>query len=262
MPKSAAKDDMRTAHRIQAAILPSKTPRLPGVTVEVQYWPMTAVAGVFYDFISFKETGGLGVLVSDATGHGVPAALIASMVKVAFSSPIEYAEAPERLLSEMNEALHENIRGQFVTAAFVGVDPAAGRVRASGAGHPFPLLRHKDGMVVELARPGFPLGLYAGADYERIEAPLSAGHRLLICTDGLVELSDLEGEEFGEARLKEFLGTRVDLPAGRFADVLLERLRAWSGRPPSQGFDDDLTLVVADITGDSGEEGGQLDVPL
>lgn len=243
---------MRTAREIQASILPHEVPRLPGVAVEVRYIPMTAVAGDFYDF---HAPGGpvLGVLVSDATGHGVPAALIASMVKVAFSSHTEHTAAPDRLLSEMNEALRENIRGQFVTAAFVQLDLTDRRVRASGAGHPFPLLRKDDGTVVELARPGLPLGLFHGSEYERVEATLAVGDRILIYTDGLVELMNPKEEEFGAERLKDFLRTQAHLSAGRFADALLERLHAWSGRPSNQSFDDDLTLVVVDILAANGD---------
>ena len=242
----AIQDELRTAREIQDSILPREVPRLPGVAVEVRYLPMTSVAGDYYDFHA-PPGGALGVLVADATGHGVPAALIASMVKVAFSSHTEHAAAPHRLLAEMNEALRENVREQFVTAVFVHLDPAAGIVRAAGAGHPFPLLRRADGTVVALARPGLPLGLLAGAEYETVEALLGHGDRVLLYTDGLVELEGPKGEAFGVNRLEAFLRDGADLSAAPFADALLERLRAWAGRPAAGSFDDDLTLVVVDI---------------
>ena len=191
--------------------------------------------------------------MADATGHGVSAALIASMVKIAFSSHTEYASNPERLLSEMNEALRDNIRGQFVTAAYVQVNPAEGIVRAAGAGNPSPLLRQADGTVVELARPGFPMGLFRGSEYDRVEAPLAAGDRILLYTDGLVELMNPEEEEFGMEQLKGFMQDQAPLPAGLFADALLEHLHAWAERPSTQSFDDDLTLIVVDILPRNGD---------
>lgn len=98
----ALENELETARQIQSSILPEKLPNLSGMTVGVRYQPMKAVAGDFYDFLR-PEGKGLGMLVADVSGHGVPAALIASMVKVALSVQLPHASNPGRLLSGMNE---------------------------------------------------------------------------------------------------------------------------------------------------------------
>ena len=111
----AVEHELETARRIQQSILPNQVPAIPGLEIAARYIPMTAVAGDFYDFIQM-EGDRLGVLVADVSGHGVPAALVASMVKIAFAGQSDRASDPAALLSGMNEVLHGRVQRQFVTA--------------------------------------------------------------------------------------------------------------------------------------------------
>ena len=118
-------------------LLPEKNLSVAGLTAASRYIPASSVAGDFYDFL--QKDDGLGVLIADVSGHGVPAALSASMVKVAIRAQRDWADDPARVLSGLNSILCGNLQGQFVTAGYLYLDPRRGALTYAGAGHP-PLL--------------------------------------------------------------------------------------------------------------------------
>jgi serine phosphatase RsbU (regulator of sigma subunit) len=204
---------------------------------------VASVAGDFYDFLA-PEDRRLGILVADVSGHGVPAALIASMVKVAFQAQAPYAADPAQVLAGLNRILCAQLDGQFVTAAYIFLDLDAGAALYSSAGHP-PLLlwRPSERRVNESQDGGLLLGFMPRAEYPVVELPLQPGDRLLLYTDGILEASDPAGDFFGRDRLDDFVATHADLAADLFADELLARLDVWAAHRQ----EDDLTLVVADF---------------
>ena len=136
---------------------------------------MKEVAGDFYDFIAVDERR-LTILVADVSGHGVPAALIASMLKVAFGAQKEYATDPAEVLSRINAALHGTLDRQFVTAACAHIDLEERTVHYAGAGHPPSLLwKSGTGELVELAENGLFLGPFRSATYKNVRHPLETG---------------------------------------------------------------------------------------
>jgi sigma-B regulation protein RsbU (phosphoserine phosphatase) len=243
--------ELAMARRIQTSILPRELPRLDGLDIAVRYLPAAEVAGDFYDFLPASPGGGrrIGVLAADASGHGVPAALIASMVKVAAAAQAEHAASPARVLSAMSAIFFGQLRGQFVTCAYVVLDLEAGRLAWANAGHPPPLLLHA-GEVRELGPTGTVLGRLSRAAHAEGTLPLAPGDRLLIFTDGLPEAASPSGEPFGDERLRGFLVEHAALPAEAFATALLARVAAWVGRGgEAGGFGDDLTLLVFQLRG-------------
>src|SRR5215813_326639 len=127
--------EMETARNIQQSILPAATPSVAGLEVIAGYLPMTEVAGDFYDFLDDGD-GRLGVLVADVSGHGVPAALIASMVKVAFASQASCASDPAQVLAGMNRIFCGKLEHEFITAGYLFIDTEKGSLLYAGAGHP------------------------------------------------------------------------------------------------------------------------------
>ena len=241
--------ELQTASTIQSSLLPHGTPPVPGLDIAVRYEPMRTIGGDMYDFV--VDGRQLGVLVADVTGHGVPAALIASMVKVAFSSQAAAAASPGQLIAGMNRALCGQFRGQFVTATYMHIDPASHLVRYTNAGHPPPFLwRAATRQAAELAGAG--AGVLMGFDsnvvYTTGEAHIEDGDRLVLYTDGVLEVADGSGEFFGSDGLKAFVESHEALPAEEFADALLAHLRErTSRRGEGRGFEDDVTLVVVDV---------------
>jgi sigma-B regulation protein RsbU (phosphoserine phosphatase) len=233
--------ELGVARRIQESILPREMPNVAGLTIAARYRPMTAVAGDFYDFVEVDERR-VGVLVADVSGHGVPAALIASMVKIAVAAQHPHADRPSAVLAGMNQALSGRLGGQYVTAAYLFIDREAGLLRYGGAGHP-PLLRGRRGEPPEeLEDNGLPLGLMDGADYPQLERPLRAGDRCLLYTDGLFDATNAAGEFFGLDRVKAALVQGAALSADEAVDLLLDRMSDWAGTTAG----DDLTIVVVD----------------
>jgi phosphoserine phosphatase RsbU/P len=246
----AINKELEIARRIQSSTLPQSVPTLAGLEIAARYVPMSAVAGDFYDFLGVDEKR-VGILVADVTGHGVPAALIASMLKVAFAGQAAHADDPARVLTGLNRSLCGKFEEHFVTAAYLFVDLERSRLRYSAAGHPPLMLASRAGKVREIEENGLMLGMFPEAAYSTVEIGLSLGDRCLLYTDGLFEAKNTAQEEFGKSRCKEFMETQHDIPAERFANALLDRIAGFSGHNSARAQEDDITLLVLDFQRDS-----------
>jgi serine phosphatase RsbU (regulator of sigma subunit) len=236
--------ELETARQIQMSILPSSIPQLEGLDIAARYIPMTSVAGDFYDFIVVDEKH-LGILVADVSGHGMPAALIASMLKIALAAEMAHAADPAQVLSGLNQTLCGKFQHHFVTAAYLFVDMLKGTLTYAGAGHP-PLLlwgKSSDG-VRDVEENGLFLGKFPWATYTSRELPLKPGDWCLLYTDGIPETANPAAVEFGTDRFKQVLETDESTSADQFADRLLEELSRWSARGPAEDLDDDITIVA------------------
>lgn len=232
--------ELDIARRIQMSILPAGPPRSKFFSIAARYRAMTSVAGDFYEFLT-GEDGSLGVLVADVSGHGVPAALIASMVKVAVQSQRDNCDNPASLLTGVNQALCGNAQNQFVTAAYVYLDAVRAELRYSAAGHP-PMLLLRDGVVHSVEENGLVLALMPSATYTARVQQLRRGDRVLLYTDGIVEAANAAEEEFGQSRVQDVLRQTASSSSEQAADALLGAVLAWS--PKQQ---DDLTLLICDF---------------
>src|SRR5215813_855081 len=241
--------ELETARLIQQSILPETVPHIHGLEIAARYLPMAAVAGDFYDFIVVDKER-VGILVADVSGHGMPAALIASMLKIAFAAQTVHADNPALVLQGLNQALCGKFQHQYVTAAYAFVDMKKRTLTYAGAGHP-PLLmwgRNTPG-VRDVIENGLFLGKFDFATYASVELPLSAGDRLLLYTDGVSETNNPEGLEFGSARFRQYLADEKNGSASQLVDRLLEELARWSARGEGADLDDDITIVAVDVTG-------------
>jgi sigma-B regulation protein RsbU (phosphoserine phosphatase) len=238
---AAVESELATARRIQTSILPRTLPDLTGLRLAASYRPMTQVAGDFYDFLQIDERR-VTVLVADVSGHGVPAALIASMLKVGFAQQAVHAADPASVLAGLNGILNGVLDGQFVTAACAHIDLDAHAVIYAGAGHPPAMLfRQASGDIVELAENGLFLGPFRKASYANMRVPFHCGDRLLMYTDGIVEATFSDGDAFGAERLREFFAARGgEEPAG-LAEALMNAVSV-------REQEDDLTVVVAEAS--------------
>jgi hypothetical protein len=237
------RQELDTARKIQASILPRATPAVSGLDIAARYVPMTEVAGDFYDFIE-PGPSRLGVLVADVSGHGVSAALIASMVKVAFQAQAECVGDPARVLEGMNRIFAGQFEGQFITAVHAFLDLEAARLSYAGAAHPPLFFRAAEtGKVEHLTENGLMLGPFPDVTYTSANHRLKPGDRVVMTTDGLIEAQDKADRQFGDERLQHLLETTGDLSAAGAADRLLAEVQAWTG----ERQDDDLTLVVIDV---------------
>jgi phosphoserine phosphatase RsbU/P len=239
--------ELEMARQIQLSILPRSTPRIAGLKIVASYIPMTSVAGDFYDFIIVDEKH-VGILVADVSGHGLPSALIASMLQVALTAQAAHASDPARVLSGLNRALCGKFEQNFVTAAYVFVDMEKNVMTYAGAGHPPLLFRSKSsGKVSEVLENGLFLGQFPEATYASLTLPVEVGDRSVLYTDGIPETKNPSEVEFGTARFMRFMENNPGLPVDKFADGLLDELSSWSQQPRGQGQQDDITILTIDF---------------
>ncbi len=232
--------ELELAKRIQLSLLPPPFPDSAAFRVAARYVPMNAVAGDLYDYLVADATCA-GILIADVSGHGVPAALIASMVKMAAIAQVANATHPGQLLTAMNRALCGNTQGQYVTAACVYIDAESRELRYAAAGHPaMLLLRH--GNVMEIAENGLLLAAVEGIEYGERTISIQPGDRFLLYTDGLLEARNAFGELFGEESLINALMATAPLPPADAIITIVEQVQRWS-----HSQDDDLTVLLCDF---------------
>ena len=242
--------ELETARQIQLSILPSEIPKIEGLDIAARYIPMTSVAGDFYDFIVVDEKH-IGILVADVSGHGMPAALIASMLKIALPTQEAHAADPAQVLLGLNRALCGKFQYHYVTAAYMFVDMQKRTLTYAGAGHPPLLLWGGSSKGVRaVMENGMFLGRFPFATYSSVELPLETGDRALLYTDGISETTNPVDVEFGTDRFRQFLETEQSTSANQFADRLLEELSRWSARNSAEDLDDDITMVAVHVKND------------
>jgi sigma-B regulation protein RsbU (phosphoserine phosphatase) len=239
--------ELEMAREIQLSILPHEIPKIRGLEIAARYVPMSSVAGDFYDFIIVDEKH-VGILVADVSGHGLPAALIASMLQVALAAQSTHAFDPARVLAGLNRSLCGKFTRHFVTAAYIFVDIEKKSIGYAGAAHP-PLLvwRASTGCVSEVLENGLPLGLFPEATYSVVELAVEPGDKAVLYTDGVLETRSPSDQEFGIDLFKGFLESNHDLKAAMFSDLLLDKLAGWSEHPKGYGQEDDITLLAIDF---------------
>jgi sigma-B regulation protein RsbU (phosphoserine phosphatase) len=236
-------NELAIAREIQSSILPSSVPKVNNLRIAAAYHPMAAVAGDFYEFIPVDQNR-VGFLVADVAGHGVPAALIAAMIKVAMQWVVSLADDPPAVLRGLNRALAGQLRGQFVTAGYLWIDMERRRALFSAAGHP-PLLRWRDGVLERIESNGLLFGVIEDPCYPVRELPLLSGDRFLLYTDGITEPENALGESFGDSKLEQVVRNNQSRPPSELSDQLLSEIRRW--QPAATTQQDDITLIVIDV---------------
>jgi PAS domain S-box-containing protein len=251
--------DLRMARDVQRAFLPHQFPAFPShakpqenaLVFAHRYLPAREVGGDFFTVLPLADTLA-GVFICDVMGHGMRAALVTALVRGLVEELSRIAREPGRFLTEIDRGLQAILKQtkdpMFASAFYAVLDLQEGEARFASAGHPSPLLLQRDMRTVEPLSPpesvGPALGLFEDNVYVSSGRSLCEGDALLFFTDGLYEVANADGEEFGKRRLIETVQERVLLPTERLLDELLEEARRHSNRV---GFDDDVCVVGVDI---------------
>jgi len=239
--RERVEQELQVARTIQQASLPKEVPQLEEWEISPYYQSAREVGGDFYDFHLLSE-GRVGLVVGDATGKGVPAALVMSTtcgMLQAVSRTLD-SPSPGEVLYRVNETLlARNPPNMFVTRFYAILDPKSGHFSYANAGHDLPYL-HRNGEAAELRARGMPLGLMPGMSYEEKEIVVDAGDRALLYSDGLVEAHDPQGEMFGFPRLRALVAEHGEERS--LEEALLEELYSFVGEGWEQ--EDDITLLT------------------
>ncbi len=241
--EAARQREMERARSIQQHLLPHQV-QVPGLDVATLFRPAEEVGGDFYDVLPLQQDRWL-FCVADVTGHGVPAAMVAAMLKALVTHAVEHDQDPAEILAFVNRQLCAlGLPDHLATMALARWSPADYRLEYASAGHEPPQLLTR-GEVRLLPSTGILLGAWEDAHYRTQEVPIARGDRLLLATDGAPEAQNAAGEMFGRNRLGQLLRETKDEPLA----VALHRIAgAITRHRGSQPLTDDLTLVAVEFT--------------
>ncbi len=242
---TSIKQEIELARKIHFSTIPAEIPRLPGLDITVKYIPMQVIGGDFYDFHRIDDNR-IGAFISDISGHGIPAAIVASMVKIAFSMLKDVADQPGQLMKELNRILTGNIKNSFVTAGYALIDRESMKLHYIRSGHePLLLYRKKTNTIEEITPSGRLIGYSWAENYEMHESDIEAGDRIILYTDGFLEVYNKEREMMNINFLKNAIIRGRELSAADLTDSLTGLLKRWHGL--DEEFEDDVTIVVIDV---------------
>ena len=244
LAKRRIEHELSIARKIQMTFLPSKDPVIEGVDVAGVNIPSTEVGGDYYDFIPIVENQ-YGIAIGDVSGKGIPAALIMAAFRASLKAEIRNNFAIRAILFKVNNLLYESIeRDKFVTAVYGVLDSKNGVFTFSNAGHNPPIIRRSSGEIEYLKEGGVALGALPDSQYQERPISLRSGDVLLFYTDGVTEVLDDEGKEYGVERLLEALNNSYHLPARQIIDSIVNKADQFGS---SKRDIDDLTIVVIKV---------------
>jgi serine phosphatase RsbU (regulator of sigma subunit)/pSer/pThr/pTyr-binding forkhead associated (FHA) protein len=192
--------DMELARAVQRSFLPQKPPEVPGYAFFAHYEAAQQVGGDYYDFIPLPQRG-LGIMLGDVAGKGVPAALLMAKISADARFCMLTEPRPELAVTDLNTYLHQaGLSDRFVTLAAALLDPARHQVTFVNAGHPSPLIYRKATGKVEEAVPreltGFPLGVVEGYVYDPCPVAIMPGDCVLTFSDGVTDARNKQDKDF------------------------------------------------------------------
>ncbi len=238
------KDELVVARKIQETLIPSKTVEGKGFKLESRYIALHEVGGDYLDFF-MKREGHHGILVADAAGHGVPAALVASMTKMAAEQHKDKIHHPRHFLSSLNRAILDRTNLHFVAAIYALYHARRRKLEYCVAGNPPPYLVRPGEPARLLEGQGSVLGVIEEPRLNQYQVRLEPGDRIVFFTDGIDECRNARGEQLSQGQLEALLTGISSLEASEnVADRIVSELENFtSGR----GFEDDVTLVVLTV---------------
>jgi serine phosphatase RsbU (regulator of sigma subunit) len=238
--KKRIEEELELARRIQSQLLPGEAPAIPGYQLTATTIPSRQVGGDLYDFELIGDER-LVVIVADVSGKGIPASLLMATLHAAVNSNEDVREKPAAMMQRLNTLLYSRTSPEEFATLFYGVvELKSGVMRYANAGHDYPYVISRDG-VSELAESGLVLGYVDVFPYEEKTCTIPPGGCLVLFTDGVTDVSDGDGELFGEIRLRQVLEAGGGATSRDLCAAILGAVRAFSsnGERP-----DDLTLVV------------------
>jgi phosphoserine phosphatase RsbU/P len=252
--------DLAMAREVQQALLPQGYPVLPagradggGLQFAHRWIPSHEVAGDYFTVFPVSETAA-GVFLCDVMGHGVRAALITALLRGLLREHLALAGDPGRYLGLVNHGLKGLLERAgdlvFATAVYLTVDAVTGEVRLAVAGHPPPLYLRRGAAraepVAQIEETGPALGLVPEVEFQVCTGRLAPGDALLLYTDGIYEVENEAGEEFGRRRLQQEVAGMLPLPSGELLDRLLLTVRQFHLGGTLQALPDDVCLLAVD----------------
>ncbi len=241
------------ASLIQRSILPGQIDEWLELKFSVRYVAMEKIGGDFYDVYQLRGNK-IGILVADVSGHGIPAALVTTMAKIAFNNASSMFDSPRRIFQEVNQNILDHVKTQdYLTAFFVVIDEEYNVTFANASHQKAMHLKTEEGVVEQLDTNGLFIGAIEDArdTYEEKTTKLNYGDKLVLYTDGIPEAINLNRQEYSIDRLEEVILKNRHLPVEEFTSFIIDDVQRFIGGAP---VEDDITLVVIEMLKDEAVE--------
>lgn len=245
--KKRIQAQLEIARQVQLALLPPNDPAVENFDISAYIFPTEEVSGDYYDWVKIFDDQ-IGIIVADAVGKGIPAALLMAFLRASLRASVQVGYAPHIALSKVSSLLYESTEdNQFITAIYGILDSTNKTFVFSNAGHNPPLLIKPDGEYRFVEYGDMPLGMFDDLHYHQHFIRFEEGQVLVVYTDGITEAVNAAGEEYGQDRLvKRVLdGLHVHLPAKQLIDHVRKGVADFTER---KFLDDDGTLFIVKAT--------------
>ena len=234
-------DQLSIAREVQERLLPTEPPRVPGYDIAGVCLPTYEIGGDYFDYIPLEQ-GKIGIVVADVAGNGIPAALLMTAFRTLLRTSAKSHRDPSTLLEIMNRAIPGFARKRDFITVFYGIlDPQAHKLVYANAGHNLPLIIRASGLIESLPLFGPALNIVEDPAHKTGRISLEAGDHVVIYTDGIVEVFNRQGKEFGRERLEGTIRETAGFPARRIIDRIVSATAEFAGATTSA---DDSTIVV------------------
>ena len=239
--KKRIEAQLEIARKVQLELLPSDDPVVENFDISAYIFPAEEVSGDYYDWVNIFDDQ-IGIVVADAVGHGIPAALLMAFLRASLRAGIQVGYAPHIAFSKVSNLLRDSIDdNQFITAIYGILDSTNKTFVFSNAGHNPPLLIKPDGEYRFVEYGDMPLGMFDDIHYHQHFIRFEEGQVMVIYTDGITEAANPNGEEYGNDRFAKRVLDGIDLPAKQMIDHIRRGVADFTER---KFLDDDGTLFI------------------
>jgi|SRR6056297_2631233 len=235
--------ELELAEKVQNNLIPRDCPFIEGVKFHFIFQPMRSIGGDFFDFLRFKNNNLTGIFICDVSGHGVHAALIASMVKTLIETAGLTRLKPGDMLAYINRNIRGMIPGNFLTAFYGIYDSLEHTLTYARGGHPYPILLKKDGTLSELKSRGIMVGVFPHRQFEEKIVHLEKGDKVVFYTDGLTETRDSNNNMFLE-EFESIISQLSNSNVQGFINTLYDALTDHRG---NMEVEDDICMIGMEV---------------
>lgn len=245
LEKQRLEKELAMARQIQNDLLPKHLPHQRGLEFAAYTEPARFVGGDYFDFLTPKPSR-IGMIVADASGKGMPAALLIAQLQATLRSEVRFQKPISEMIASANYLISTSTSSEkFVTLFYGELNSETLDFTYCNAGHNYPFVVRKDGAIEYFETGGLIMGAFGSAKYQHDHFQLRPGDLLFFYTDGLNEAHNSKDEEFGDKRLVEFVKENRDLGAQELTDAVISEVRSFAG--PEREAEDDMTVIVLKI---------------
>jgi sigma-B regulation protein RsbU (phosphoserine phosphatase) len=239
--KKRLEAQLEIARQVQLELLPDDDPELEGFDISAYVFPTEEVSGDYYDWVQMFDDQ-LGIIIADAVGKGIPAALLMAFLRASMRSCVQIGYAPHIALAKVGNLLWDSVEAhQFITAIYGILDATNRTFVFSNAGHNPPLLIKPNGEQRFVEYGDLPLGMFRESRYHQHFIRFEAKQVMVLYTDGIIEAVNEQGEDYGLDRFSQRVLEGIELPAKEMITFIRSGVAEFTKR---QFLDDDGTLFI------------------